>query len=71
MSEGTLFIKDSRSGNEYEVAIRHNAVLATDLKKIKASNVGTNRADKVADGLRLYDPGLQNTTVVETSMSFA
>jgi citrate synthase len=71
MSEGTLFIEDSRSGKKYEVPIRRNTVLATDLKKIKASAKGANRADKVADGLRLYDPGLENTTVVETSISFA
>jgi citrate synthase len=71
MSEGTLFVKDSRSGKEYEIPIRRNTVLATDLKKIKASADGTSRADKVADGIRLYDPGLQNTTVVETSMTFA
>jgi citrate synthase len=71
MSEGTLFIEDSRSGKKYEVPIRRNAVLATDFKKIKASAQGANRADKVANGLRVHDPGLENTTVVETSMTFA
>ena len=71
MSDGTLFIEDSRSGKKYEIPIRRNAVLATDLKKIKASSTGENRADRVTGGLRLYDPGLENTTVVETSISFA
>ena len=71
MSNGILFIEDSRSGEKYEIPIRRNAVLANDLKKIKVSAVGANRADKVAGGLRVYDPGLENTTVVETSMTFA
>lgn len=71
MSEGTLSVKDSRSGKEYEIPIWRNTVRATDFKKIKTSADKTDRADKVADGLRLYDPGLQNTTVLETSMTFA
>jgi citrate synthase len=71
MSEGKLFVKDSRTGLEYEIPIHHNAVLATAFKKIKASGAGANRADKVEGGLQVYDPGLQNTTVVETSMTFA
>lgn len=71
MSNGTLFIQDSRSGGKYEIPIRRNTVLAKDLKKIKASAAGANRADRVAEGLRLYDPGLENTTVVETGMTFA
>lgn len=71
MSEGTLSVKDSRSGKEYEIPIQRNAVRATDFKKIKAPANETDRADKVADGLRLYDPGLQNTAVLDTSMTFA
>lgn len=71
MSSGTLFVKDSRSGKQYELPIRRNTILATDLKKIKASATRSNRADRVADGLRVYDPGLENTTVVETGITYA
>ncbi|OKL57051.1 hypothetical protein UA08_07374 [Talaromyces atroroseus] len=70
MSDGSLYIKDSRTSREYEIPIHRNTVLATAFKKIKASLNGANKADKVADGLRLYDPGLQNTTVVETGMTY-
>ncbi|GKZ42587.1 hypothetical protein AbraIFM66951_002278 [Aspergillus brasiliensis] len=42
-----------------------------DLKKIKAPETGTDRADQVAGGLRVHDPGLRNTTIVETAISFS
>ncbi|RAL04653.1 putative citrate synthase [Aspergillus ibericus CBS 121593] len=71
MSSGTLYVKDSRTNAQYEIPIRRNAVSALDFKKIKASGVGTDRADQVAGGLRVHDPGLQNTTVVETAISFS
>lgn len=71
MSTGTLHIQDSRSGKHYELPIRRNTVLAKDFKQIKASSEGSNRADRVADGLRVHDPGLENTTVVETSITYA
>ncbi|KAF5857911.1 hypothetical protein ETB97_005148 [Aspergillus alliaceus] len=71
MSSGTLHIVDSRTKRKYEVQIERNAVSAIDFKKIKAPGAGTDRADHVAGGLRVHDPGLQNTTVVESAISFS
>ncbi|OJJ46042.1 hypothetical protein ASPZODRAFT_16637 [Penicilliopsis zonata CBS 506.65] len=71
MSSGTLFVKDSRTLLQYEIPIRKNAILATDFKVIKAPSAGTDRADSVAGGLRIHDPGLQNTTVLESAISFS
>ena len=71
MSEGRLFVKDSRTSHEYEIPIHRNGVRATAFKRIKAPGTKFNSADKVADGLRVFDPGLQNTAVVETSITFA
>lgn len=71
MSSGTLYIKDSRTNAEYEIPVRRNAVSAMDFKKIRAPAAGADRADQVAGGLRVHDPGLQNTTVVETGISFS
>ncbi|GFG09619.1 citrate synthase [Aspergillus udagawae] len=71
MSSGTLYIRDSRTNAEYEIPIRRNAVSATDFKRIKAPSAGADRADQVRGGLRVHDPGLQNTTVVETGISFS
>ncbi|EAW14389.1 putative citrate synthase [Aspergillus clavatus NRRL 1] len=71
MSSGVLFIKDSRTNIQYEIPIRRNAIAAVDFKRIKAPSAGTDRADQVASGLRVHDPGLLNTTVVETEISFS
>ncbi|KAJ5781322.1 hypothetical protein N7457_006482 [Penicillium paradoxum] len=72
MSTGTLFICDSRTRINYEIPISRNAIRATDLQRIKApSSVDGNRADQIAHGLRVYDPGLQNTAVIETAISFS
>lgn len=71
MSSGALFVKDSRTNAQYEIPIRRNAVLARDFKKIKTVSVNTDSADQVAGGLRVHDPGLQNTTVLESAISFS
>ncbi|KAL4932892.1 putative citrate synthase [Aspergillus undulatus] len=71
MSSGTLYVRDSRTNSQYEIPIRRNAVSAKDFKKIKALEVGANRADQVSGGLRVHDPGLCNTTVVESAISFS
>ena len=70
MSTGTLFVRDSRTASEYEIPIRHNTIDALALKKIKASPAGTNPADKVANGLRIFDPGLQNTAIAESNLTW-
>ncbi|KAL4900773.1 hypothetical protein BDW74DRAFT_182362 [Aspergillus multicolor] len=71
MSSGTLYIRDSRTDGRYEIPIRKNSISAVDFKRIKALGVGTNRADQISGGLRLHDPGLQNTTVLESAISFS
>lgn len=71
MSTGTLLVKDSRTNTEYEIPIKRNAVLASDFKKIKGSPVNAERSDQIAGGLRIHDPGLLNTTVVESAISFS
>lgn len=71
MSSGSLLVKDSRTNAQYEIPIRRNAVLAGDFKKIKGPSVNADKADQVESGLRVHDPGLQNTTVVESAISFS
>ena len=71
MSRGFLFVRDSRTSLDYEIPIERNYISATAFKKINAPAADANRADKVGGGLRVHDPGLQNTTVVETGVSFA
>ncbi|CAG8250357.1 unnamed protein product [Penicillium nalgiovense] len=71
MSTGTLFIRDSRTNVNYEIPINQNAVRATDLQGIRGPSLNSNRADQVAHGLHVYDPGLQNTAVTQSTISFS
>lgn len=71
MSSGALFVQDSRTGVKYEISIRRNAIRAIDLQRIRAPTGEADRADQASRGLRVYDPGLQNTSVVESAISFS
>jgi citrate synthase len=71
MFTGALFIRDSRTNVNYEIPIHHNAIRATDIQRIRAPSFDSDRADQVAHGLRVYDPGLQNTAVTESAISFS
>ncbi|KAJ5766012.1 uncharacterized protein N7511_003628 [Penicillium nucicola] len=71
MSNGTLFVRDSRTNKSYEIPIHRNAIRATDLGKVTAHSIDSDRANQLAHGLRIYDPGLQNTAVTESSISFS
>lgn len=70
MSEGKLTITDSRTSREYEIPIHRNVIDAARFKAIKAPAEGSDRADQVQNGLRLYDPGLRNTATSETKLTF-
>ena len=65
-----LEIKDLRSGHVYEIPITHNAIKAVDLKAIRLPSLGSNAADQVHRGLRVFDPGYENTCVEEQEISF-
>ena len=71
MSTGTLSVRDSRTGLKYDIPIRRNAIRALDLQRIRAPSAGSDRADQVSHGIRVHDPGLQNTAVVESAISFS
>lgn len=71
MSSGTLYIRDSRTGTNYEIPIHRNAIRAVDFQRIKGNSTKTNRADQVGQGLKVYDPGLQNTAVTNSAISFS
>ncbi|KXG51976.1 Citrate synthase-like, core [Penicillium griseofulvum] len=68
---GTLFIHDSRTYVNYEIPINQNSVRAIDLQRIRAPSLNSNHADQLAHGLRVYDPGLQNTAVTQSAISFS
>lgn len=70
MSEGKLFVKDSRTQREYEIPISKNAVSATAFKQIKSPEIDQTRQDKGSSSLKVYDPGLANTATLESDLLF-
>lgn len=71
MSTGTLFVLDSRTGSKYDIPIRRNAIRALDIQRIRAPDAAAHPADQKSLGLRVFDPGLQNTAVLESAISFS
>lgn len=63
-----LSVTDSRTGKSYNIPIEHNAVRANDFRQIQGNKVG-NRADYMDGGLKVLDPGYQNTAVVESAIT--
>lgn len=65
-----LEIRDLRTNNLYTMPIRHNAVSAVDFAAIKAPENDCSIADQGQNGLRVFDPGFQNTAVVESNVTY-
>src|SRR5215469_11460926 len=57
-----LTVTDSRTGQEYTIPITDGTIRATDLRQIRVSESG--------HGLISYDPGLINTAVARSSVTF-
>lgn len=67
-SEGSLSVTDSRTGKTYIIPIERNAIRAIAFKEIQGNRVGSV-ADYVDGGLKVLDPGYQNTAVKESSIT--
>ncbi|RYP54471.1 hypothetical protein DL768_000777 [Monosporascus sp. mg162] len=71
-AQQSLTVVDNRTNKIYEIPIKNNSVLATDIKKIKAQRQpDTDRAeDETEQGLRVFDPAYMNTAVVESKITY-
>ena len=70
MSDGVLHITDSRTFQKYEIPIHRNTIKAAAFRALKAPNTGTDLADQVSEGIRLFDPGFKNTAASESEITF-
>ncbi|KAF1968361.1 peroxysomal citrate synthase [Bimuria novae-zelandiae CBS 107.79] len=66
----SLTVIDNRTGKSYELPIKNNSVLATDIKKIKAQSPDDIPEDETSQGLRVFDPGYMNTAVVQSKITY-
>lgn len=68
----SLTVVDNRTGMAYDVPIndQHNYVHAMDFKKIRAPEDKENPAAQKGNGLRLFDPGFQNTACMHSEITY-
>ncbi|KAJ5647725.1 hypothetical protein N7490_004097 [Penicillium lividum] len=65
-----LTVTDSRTSISYEIPIVNNAVKATDFRGISAIGSAASPLDRYAAGLKIIDPGYQNTAVAHSSITY-
>lgn len=65
----SITVIDNRTSKSYTLPITHNAILATDIQKIKAP-AQNDTEDDAPQGLRVYDPGYMNTAVIESKITY-
>ena len=63
-----LIVTDSRTSLSYTIPIIRNAVRAVDFRHISALGINAGPLERYQAGLRVLDPGYQNTAVVESSI---
>ena len=68
-SSGMLTVIDHRTARQYHMPIAHNAVQAIHLQKICAGHE-SDISNRVRNGLRVLDPGFQNTAVTISRITF-
>ncbi len=61
-SSNTLTIKDDRTGKEYQIPINNGTISAKDLRQLKINDNDF--------GLSTYDPGLVNTAVCKSKITY-
>lgn len=70
LSLDRLWVIDMRNFWPYSIPIHHNAVCATDFRKIAPVGIGTSYRERVAKGLVILDPGFKNTAVGESQIVY-
>ncbi|CZT43406.1 related to citrate synthase [Rhynchosporium secalis] len=66
----SLSITDNRTGNIYDFPIVNNSIEAVSFKQIKCSPEGRHPGDQFENGLKLFDPGFQNTACMKSQICF-
>ncbi|KAK4699119.1 citrate synthase, partial [Phenoliferia sp. Uapishka_3] len=70
-SKQSLTVTDNRTGKTYQIPIENNSINATSFKAMKAKpQKGERVEDEVEGGIRVYDPGYQNTAVISSRITF-
>ena len=65
-----LSITDRRTRRKFHIPVKRNAIRAIDLKAISTPGAGFDPVDQVENGLRILDPGYQNTAFQESQITY-
>ncbi|KAF6811414.1 citrate synthase [Colletotrichum sojae] len=68
-SSGTLTVIDNRTGRQYDIPIKRNAIKAVEFRKITLAQQVVDPVDQVQPGLRILDPGYLNTACVKSKIT--
>ncbi|KAJ5668363.1 uncharacterized protein N7477_006933 [Penicillium maclennaniae] len=69
-SSPKLTVIDSRTSISYDIPITGNAIKATEFRKISALGSKASPLERYAAGLKILDPGFQNTAVADSSITY-
>ena len=73
---GHLRVHDTRTAQDYTIPVSDDSVQGSDLTQIKGpKNATSNDTDSAViaagNGLKVLDPGYQNTAIMKSSIAFA
>ena len=68
-SNDKLTVVDKRTNKTYDIPIVNNAVRAIDFRYICTLGITATALERYNAGLRVFDPGYQNTAVVESEIT--
>lgn len=69
-AEDSLFVTDNRTGLSYTIPIERNSIRATDFHHIKSPPDAESPVDQNDAGIRIFDPGFQNTACMQSRITY-
>lgn len=68
--ENSLSVVDNRTGLSYDIPIQQNSIQATDFHQIKSPHNAKNPVEQNSAGIRIFDPGFQNTACMKSKITY-
>lgn len=69
-ARNSLSVTDNRTGLSYTVPIARNSIRATDFHRIKSPHTAESPVDQNDAGIRIFDPGFQNTACMKSQITY-
>lgn len=69
-SESSLTVLDNRTNCTYNLPIEQNSIQATEFQKMKTPRNEENPVEQNNAGIRVFDPGFQNTACMTSKITY-